>query len=75
MLLNPRAVTNGVGGTVINGYFDPGKLVAFPQDVNEAVLARFGEAPPNKDTNKDGQYNELDTRCTASMSSQSCNRM
>jgi len=58
MLLNPRAVTNGVGGTVINGYFDPGKLVAFPQDVNEAVLARFGEAPPNKDTNKDGQYNE-----------------
>ena len=58
MLLNPRAVTNGVGGTVINGYFDPGKLVAFPQDVSEAVLARFGEAPAGKDTNKDGQYNE-----------------
>lgn len=58
MLLNPRAVTNGVGGTVINGYFDPGKLVAFPQDVNEAVLARFGEAPADKDPNQDGQYNE-----------------
>ncbi|MCY7285886.1 MAG: alkaline phosphatase family protein [Cyanobacteria bacterium CAN_BIN43] len=58
MLLNPRAVTNGVGGSVINGYFDPGKVVAFPQDVSDAVLARFGEAPPNKDTNKDGQYNE-----------------
>ena len=58
MLLNPRAVTDGVGGTVINGYFDPGKLVAFPQDVNAAVLARFGEAPAGKDTNKDGQYNE-----------------
>ncbi len=58
MLLNPRAVTNGVGGSVINGYFDPGKVVAFPQDVSDAVLARFGAAPPDKDTNKDGQYNE-----------------
>lgn len=58
MLLNPRAVTDGVGGSVINGYFDPGKLVAFPSEVNDAVLARFGEAPANKDPNQDGQYNE-----------------
>ncbi|BAY66485.1 hypothetical protein NIES22_66240 [Calothrix brevissima NIES-22] len=42
----------------INGYFDPGKLVAFPADVNKEILARFGAAPANKDTNKDGQYNE-----------------
>jgi predicted AlkP superfamily pyrophosphatase or phosphodiesterase len=40
-LLNPRA-PRGVG-VLVNGYF--GTLVAFPPDVNEAILARFGAAP------------------------------
>ncbi|QIR37091.1 alkaline phosphatase family protein [Tolypothrix sp. PCC 7910] len=57
LLLNPRAISKNVG-ILINGYFDPGKLVAFPADVNREILARFGAAPANKDTNKDGQYNE-----------------
>jgi arylsulfatase A-like enzyme len=42
-LLNPRA-TAGIGA-VVNGYFDPGKIVAYPAEVSEAVLARFGPAP------------------------------
>ena len=42
-LLNPKA-TSGVG-TLVNGYFDPGKTVAYPAAVSEAVLARFGPAP------------------------------
>ncbi len=44
LLLNPRAV-RGVG-VLVNGYFDPGALVAFPPKVNAAILARFGAAPP-----------------------------
>jgi predicted AlkP superfamily pyrophosphatase or phosphodiesterase len=44
LLLNPEAL-NGVG-SLINGYFDPGKLLAFPADVNQDILTRFGEAPP-----------------------------
>ena len=55
LLLNPRAI-NGVG-VLINGDFDPGKLVAYPSNVNDAILARFGAAP-NKDTDADKQYNE-----------------
>jgi predicted AlkP superfamily pyrophosphatase or phosphodiesterase len=43
-LLNPRAV-HGVG-VLVNGYFDPGVLTAFPADVNAGILARFGAAPP-----------------------------
>jgi arylsulfatase A-like enzyme len=42
-LLNPTA-PDGVG-TLVNGYFDPGKTVAYPAAVSEAVLARFGPAP------------------------------
>jgi arylsulfatase A-like enzyme len=42
-LLNPRAPA-GVG-TVVNGYFDPGKTVAYPADSSVAILARFGPAP------------------------------
>jgi arylsulfatase A-like enzyme len=45
-LLNPRA-PDGVGA-LVNGYFDPGKTVAFPSPVNEAILARFGAAPDKK---------------------------
>lgn len=57
LLLNPRSITNNVG-FLINGYFDPGKLVAFPAKVNQEILTRFGAAPVNKDTNGDDQYNE-----------------
>ena len=43
LLLNPRA-PGGVG-VLVNGWFDPGMLVAWPQDVNRAILERFGPAP------------------------------
>jgi predicted AlkP superfamily pyrophosphatase or phosphodiesterase len=43
LLLNPHA-RHGVG-TLVNGYFDPGRLVAFPPEVNTAILERFGPAP------------------------------
>jgi arylsulfatase A-like enzyme len=43
-LLNPLAPA-GVGA-LVNGYFDPGTTVAFPADVNAAVLGKFGPAPP-----------------------------
>ena len=42
-LLNPRA-PRGVG-ILVNGYLEPGARVAYPDDVNTAVLARFGAAP------------------------------
>jgi arylsulfatase A-like enzyme len=44
LLLNPKA-TEGVGA-VVNGYFDPGKTVAYPAPVSEAILSKFGPAPP-----------------------------
>jgi predicted AlkP superfamily pyrophosphatase or phosphodiesterase len=43
LLLNPRA-PKGVG-VLINGYWEPGRRVAFPDTVNDAVLQRFGPAP------------------------------
>ena len=43
LLLNPHA-RHGVG-TLVNGYFDPGQLVAFPPEVNTIILERFGPAP------------------------------
>jgi arylsulfatase A-like enzyme len=42
-LLNPRAPA-GVG-VLVNGYFDPGRTVAYPPAVSEAILAKFGAAP------------------------------
>jgi predicted AlkP superfamily pyrophosphatase or phosphodiesterase len=42
-LLNPKAPA-GVG-MVVNGYFDPGKTVAYPTETSGAILARFGPAP------------------------------
>jgi arylsulfatase A-like enzyme len=45
-LLNPKAAA-GIGA-VVNGYFDPGKTVAYPADVSEAILARLGPAPPKE---------------------------
>ena len=44
LLTNSRGPA-GVG-VLVNGYFDPGKRVAWPDDVNGAILARFGAAPP-----------------------------
>ncbi len=49
LLLNPEAI-NGVG-SLINGYFDPGKVLAFPAEVNQEVLTRFGAAPPRTGVN------------------------
>jgi arylsulfatase A-like enzyme len=43
-LLDPRA-TDGIG-VLVNGYFDPGKVVAYPEDVSGEIVARFGPAPP-----------------------------
>ena len=42
-LLNPKAPA-GIG-SLVNGYLDPGKTVAYPAAASEAVLARFGPAP------------------------------
>lgn len=52
-LLNHKA-KDGVG-VLINGYFDPGKRVAFPDSVNERVLEKFGPAP---DLSGLANYNE-----------------
>ncbi len=43
-LLNPKA-PSGIGA-VVNGYFDPGKTVAYPTPVSEAILSKLGPAPP-----------------------------
>lgn len=43
LLLNPRA-PEGIG-VLVNGEFEPGVRVAYPDDVNRAILARFGPAP------------------------------
>ena len=43
LLLNPRA-PQGVG-ILVNGYIEPGKLVAHPPQVNTEILSRFGPAP------------------------------
>ena len=43
LLLNREAV--GGVGVLVNGAFEPGAVVAYPQDVNEAILRRFGPAP------------------------------
>jgi len=53
-LLNPRA-PSGVG-TLVNGYFDPGKTVAYPPDLSAAILAKFGPAPVKKSA---GRYDEV----------------
>ncbi len=43
LLLNPRA-PQGVG-ILVNGYIEPGKLVAYPAKANAEILSRFGTAP------------------------------
>lgn len=42
-LLDPGAASGA--GVLVNGYLDPGKTVAYPPAVSEAILARFGPAP------------------------------
>jgi len=42
-LLNPRAVS-GVGA-LVNGFFAAGRTVAYPDELNAAILERFGPAP------------------------------
>jgi arylsulfatase A-like enzyme len=53
LLLNPQA-RRGVG-TLVNGYFDPGRLVAFPPEVNKSILERFGPAPAKGGTSEPHQ--------------------
>ena len=53
LLLNPGAI-RGVG-TLVNGYFDPGRLVAFPPEVNATILERFGPAPAKGGTSEPHQ--------------------
>ena len=43
LLTNPRA-RDGIG-VLVNGAFEPGKLVAWPAEVSAAILAKFGPAP------------------------------
>ena len=43
LLANPRA-TKGVG-ILVNGFWEPGRRVAFPDAVNAAILHRFPPAP------------------------------
>jgi arylsulfatase A-like enzyme len=43
LLTNPRAL-QGIG-VLINGYWEPGVRVAFPDTVNDEVRKRFGPAP------------------------------
>ena len=43
LLTNARA-PHGIG-VLINGAFEPGKQVAWPADVNDTILAKFGAAP------------------------------
>jgi arylsulfatase A-like enzyme len=50
LLLNHRA-PEGVG-VVVNGNFDPGKRVAYPDEVSAAILSRFGPAP--REENSEG---------------------
>ena len=57
-LLNPRAAT-GLGA-VVNGYFEPGKVVAHPPGLSEAILARFELHPPLSETEiVEGEYPDL----------------
>ena len=42
-LLNPKS-TSGIGA-LVNGYLDPGRVVAYPAAVSERILTRLGAAP------------------------------
>ena len=46
-LLNPEA-RHGAG-VAIHGLFDPGKTAAYPREISDAVIRRFGSPPPDPD--------------------------
>jgi predicted AlkP superfamily pyrophosphatase or phosphodiesterase len=46
-LLNPQARHGS--GVAIHGLFDPGRTAAFPAEVSDAVVRRFGAPPPDPD--------------------------
>ena len=46
-LLDPAARRNS--GAAIHGRFDPGATVAFPKEVSDSILQRFGPAPAGTD--------------------------
>src|SRR5262249_55859049 len=48
LLTNARA-PRGIG-VLVNGYWEPGVRVAFPDAVNDAVRQRFGAAPQKPET-------------------------
>jgi predicted AlkP superfamily pyrophosphatase or phosphodiesterase len=48
LLVNPRA-PKGVG-VLVNGYWEPGARVAFPDAANDTILRRFPAAPPKGGT-------------------------
>ena len=48
LLLNHRA-PEGVG-VLVNGNLEPGKRVAYPDDVNSIILSRFGTAPKDENS-------------------------
>lgn len=48
LLLNPRA-PEGIG-VLINGSFEPGRRVAYPDDINTTILSRFGAAPTEENS-------------------------
>jgi len=50
LLTNARAPQGA--GVLIDGYWEPGVRVAFPDAVNDAVRERFGAAPPKPETNE-----------------------
>jgi arylsulfatase A-like enzyme len=54
LLTNPRAP--GGAGLLVNGYFDPGKSVAWPPEASEAILGRFGPAPAKQGA---GRYDDV----------------
>ena len=46
-LLNPQARHGS--GVAIHGLFDAGKIAAFPANISDAVVRRFGAPPPDPD--------------------------
>jgi predicted AlkP superfamily pyrophosphatase or phosphodiesterase len=47
-LLSNHLAPQGVG-ILVNGNFEPGKRVAYPDSVNAVILSRFGAAPAKED--------------------------
>lgn len=50
LLTNARAPQGA--GVLVNGYWEPGVRVAYPDTVNDAVRQRFGKAPLKPETNE-----------------------